>query len=439
MPDLMTYFSRLLGGVGGGLLDYKRGRLMLDHPDKDVRKSLAERADLDPEMLFFLAGDPEPDVRQAVANNPSASGKAWIALAEDESTDIRAALALRLPTLLQTRSTFHASQSVRAITTALRLLARDELPRIRLILSETLRQMPDVPGDVITMLAKDPIEAIALPIIELSPVLTDADLIEIINTSPLTSALVSVSRRKSVTDIVSEALVHTGNSDAIESLLRNPSAQIREATLDLIVDMAPSHPQWHEPLVQRPKLSAQLVERIARFVTDGLLDTLIQRTDLEPSTIIYVRQAILARVNSRTPGRAAVDLVAAATSDAVLRPALFRAETLCVKGHLTPHAIVETVMKGLSPLALAMISVQAGIPVQNIAKAVHSGSPRTWLAIAWAADLTAEQAVVIQRELGRVSPESVIRPTTHGFFAATTSEMRHLIDALNGQTAVSAA
>ena len=54
-------------------------------------------------------------------------------------------------------------------------------------------------------------------------------------------------------------------------LLANPSAQVREETLDLIVQRAPGRPRWHAPLVERPTLPARLAAKIAAFVADALL------------------------------------------------------------------------------------------------------------------------------------------------------------------------
>ena len=128
----------------------------------------------------------------------------------------------------------------KAVHQVLMLLARDQLPRVRRVLSQALHTLPDAPHDVILTLARDPETSVAGPVLEFSPVLTDEDLLAVIQSSPMTASLVAISRRINVGEEVSHALVGTGQVEVITvALLRNDSAQIREETLDAIIDAAP--------------------------------------------------------------------------------------------------------------------------------------------------------------------------------------------------------
>ena len=62
---------RLLG-LPGQKITYEQARDLLDHPDATVRSTLGARADVEPEILFFLASDPDAAVRRTVANNATA-------------------------------------------------------------------------------------------------------------------------------------------------------------------------------------------------------------------------------------------------------------------------------------------------------------------------------------------------------------------------------
>ena len=435
MKDLKSRLARLTGGAPGQI-GFEQGRVMLDHPDKAVRLALAARTDLDCEMLFFLAGDPDPDVRLAVANNTSTPGTAWLVLADDHSDDVRIALAERLPALLDRRFP-DSDRSIRSVVATLRLLVRDTFPDVRRALANVLREMSDVPPDIIRTLAHDRIEQIAVPIIELSPVLTDADLMEIVRTSPFTRAMRAVARRPRLSEIVSDALVRTGDSGVIESLLRNPSAQIREETLDLIADMAPSQPRWHRPLTRRPGLSPEIMKKIVAFVAGEILNELVQRTDLDPNTLALVRQTALERLN--TKAEAAPDPLAAATAASALRLAQFRAEALQLSGRLTRSVILDAVVRGPSALSIAMLAVQGRLPVSSVATAVRRGQPRALLAVAWAADLSAQDAVLVQHKLGHATPDSVIMPGPTGMYDASESELQYALDGLSAPAEMSAA
>ena len=61
----------------------------------------------------------------------------------------------------------------------LRLMARDAEVQVRRALAEHLRTNPDVPHDVARQLAGD-VDQVAMPMLQFSPVLTDADLIAIL-------------------------------------------------------------------------------------------------------------------------------------------------------------------------------------------------------------------------------------------------------------------
>ena len=62
-----------------------------------------------------------------------------------------------------------------------RVMARDAAERVRQALAENLKSSQSLPRDVALTLARD-VEAVALPVLGASSVLTDADLIELVRT-----------------------------------------------------------------------------------------------------------------------------------------------------------------------------------------------------------------------------------------------------------------
>jgi len=56
--------------------------------------------------------------------------------------------------------------------------------------------------------------------------------------------------------------------------LSNDSAQIRESTLNELIERAPDVELWHAPLVGRPKLPKSAELRPANFLADNLLGVL---------------------------------------------------------------------------------------------------------------------------------------------------------------------
>lgn len=226
-------------GIAGQKVTYEQARALLDHPDPGVRLTLAARDDLEPEILYFLARDPDTTVRRAIAVNHATPLKASLVLAEDADDDVRVDLADRVGRLVPGLTQDQQAKAWRTIHQVLTLLARDQLPRVRRALAEALKALPDAPHDIVLTLAMDTEATVSEPVLEFSPVLSDEDLQAVIEASPMTAQLAAISRRINVGEEVSNAIVGTGNVNAITALLKNPSAQIREEPLDAIIDAAP--------------------------------------------------------------------------------------------------------------------------------------------------------------------------------------------------------
>ena len=411
-------------GLPGHKVTYEQARDLLDHPEVEVRRTLADRTDLEPEILFFMARDPDTIVRRLIATNAMTPDKASLLLAADDDADVRSDLADRLGRLLPGLSGADQEKAQRTIHQVLILLARDQLPRVRRALSEALKAVPNAPHDVVFTLATDTEATVATPVLEFSPVLTDEDLEAVIQASPLTAQLVAISRRINVGEEVSNAIVGTGNVDAITALLSNKSAQIREETLDAIIDAAPRQVWWHEPLVHRPNLNSKAALRIAEFVAASMVQELARRADLDPETMrtlnVLVKDKL--RRDDQKTGLAPDDPDELLSSEA-LKIAARQVEILARAGKLSTRSVMQMVGDGPSPMAVAALAYLADLPLDAVAEVVRTGSAKGMLAVAWAGDFTAEEAAQLQLKVARVTPETLVHPRAGGGFDATETEL----------------
>ena len=80
-----AWFRNLFkGGSGTKSISYQTARKLARDTNPAVRRELAGRDDVAPEILVFLADDPEPEVRQAIAaGNKEVGLKVKITPAED--------------------------------------------------------------------------------------------------------------------------------------------------------------------------------------------------------------------------------------------------------------------------------------------------------------------------------------------------------------------
>ena len=317
------------------------------------------------------------------------------------------------------------------VNEALEKLARDQVARVRRMLAEELKDAENVPATVIRRLANDADAAVAGPVLEFSPVLDDEFLMEIIQGSPETAALSAISRRETLDASVSDAVVATQDEQAIAALLSNKSAQIREETLDQLVEQAEHVPQWHQPLVDRPALSARAVMRLAEFVADSMLADLEQRNDLDPKTAKVVSATLKQRLRDDWLADDP-DAKGSAPARDGDEPADEQVRRLYAEGSLSEAVITDALGKGDRSFVIAALAQLGEISADVVSKAVSMSSPKGVTAIAWNAGLGMRTAVQLQLRLARVPPSKVLQARDGIDYPLSEDEMRWQIDFFGG-------
>ena len=164
-----------------------------------------------------------------------------------------------------------------------RVMVKDAEVRVREALAQNLKESPDIPHDVAVILAQD-VELVALPVLQFSDVLTDDDLIAIIS-SQSPEKQVAIAKRSTVSENVSDALVETGNEDAVISLVSNEGAEISEHSLIKVVDNLGDSEGVQGAMVNRAKLPVTVSERLVTVVSEKFAADLIGRNDLPDNAI----------------------------------------------------------------------------------------------------------------------------------------------------------
>src|SRR5258706_7424547 len=168
---------------------------------------LATRTDAGADVLHYLAVHGAPATRAAVAANPAAPAHTNRFLADDESEDVRAELAMKIARLMPGLSERESAHVIALTIETLECLARDATVRVRAILAEEIKYLDCIPHEIVLRLANDVEMVVAAPILEYSPLLSDADLIEIIACGHVQEVLSAIASRHPVSEPVSERLV----------------------------------------------------------------------------------------------------------------------------------------------------------------------------------------------------------------------------------------
>jgi len=391
---------------------------MARHPDRRYRTAVAAATNVAPEILYYMVDDPDPEVRRRIAANPATPRQADGKLANDEEPAVRAALAAKIANLAPRLD--HAEPHGHAEMTLgiLDKLARDQLPMVRQVVAEVLKNETHIPAHIVQRLARDIEIMVAAPMLEFSPLLEDSDLLEIIEDAPVAGALSAISRRQGVSDAVADSVARSDDTDAIVELLNNPTAQMREDTLDMLVERARILPPLHEPLVRRPVLPRGAACKLATFVADNLLTVLAGREDLEAETLVAVRDAVHKRLaetygkdNGKAPARAAArpkDSPEDLRHRAIIERELTTARAMHAKKPISEEQIRRSIEYEHWPFVQAALIVTSESSLEFVCDVLESHHPGLILALCWRAGLGAETAALVQKSLGRVPPAECI-------------------------------
>lgn len=385
-------------------MNYEQAKTLSNDPDARQRRKVAQQADVQPEILFYLAEDADAAVRTAVAENRATPRHADLILTRDGDESVRERLAAKI-TALVPEFAHEEREKIKALShQVLETLARDQAVKVRQIVAEALKDSVDAPVAVIQKLARDIEIRVAGPILEHSPLLTDEDLLEIISHGPIRGALTAIANRRKLSDKLSDGVASaalaksSAESDSVRKLLQNKSAQIREDTLDRILDHAPKAPAWHEPLVERPTLPIKAIKRLAAFVSNSLLEALQQRPDLDAATAKDVAKTVRRRLEAE----------GAATSD---------------KPPVGEEAIAAAIGAGKREAVAAALARDAKLPDSIVSAILASKSSKAITALAWRANLSMRQALQLQLRIAHIPPTAALNPRGGTDYPLTPAEM----------------
>jgi uncharacterized protein (DUF2336 family) len=357
------------------------------HPDP-TRSALAARLDAGADLLNYLARRGAKAIRAAVAANPAAPAAANRLLADDVEEDVRAELAAKIARLMPGLSERESGHVYALTVETLECLARDAAVKVRAILAEEIKALDCVPRAVVQALARDAHSIVAAPILEYSPLLSDADLMEIIACGQVNEALAAIASRKPVSEPLADRIVQTLDIAAIAALLVNPDAKIRKQTMDRIIEQGEEIASWHLPLALRADLSARAIRRIGGFVGAAIIERLAARNDLSEATRIHLNKELRARlaqtdiIIADPPGNAAQ-----AVADA-------RAA-----GKLDGVFVEQAAQAAQRELVVHALAALAHVDEKTVRKVLSAGNAKPLVSLVWHAHLSMRVAFKIQTQV----------------------------------------
>src|SRR5580700_880503 len=243
---------------------------------------------------------------------------------------------------------------------AMLMLLDDPSPLIRRALADVLAASPDAPPAIVFALAADQ-PSIAAPVLALSPLFIDADLVEAVATGgPAVQA--AIASRAALPRSVAAAIAEVGTAEACLVLVENHDADIASISTDRIVERFGYLAAIREPLLARSDLPAATRQTLVAKLSETLAGFVAGRAwlDLDHAQ----------RITREACEKATVAIAAdGATSD--VRPLI---RHLRATGQLTAGLILRALLSGNVALFEEALAELADLPVARVSGLVHDGS-----------------------------------------------------------------
>lgn len=402
---------------------YEKEKVIAQSANTRKRLALAKDPNTHQEILYYLAEkDPDPAVRLAVARNMSTPIQASPLIASDGDDDVRMALARRLVTLLPELSKETHSQLYAFAVQAFATLALDEVLKIRVALSSTLKDHAMAPPSVVGQLAKDVEREVSEPILRYCVVLSDEVLLDILSHHPASWAVQAIASRPTVSQVISQAVIDFDDIPAGRILLQNKGSQIGEGLLQDIVQKARAYSEWQGPIALRPTLPRSVAKTLAEFADASVRDLLLQREDFDQETIEEIAGVVKRRLAFARD----------AAEGETLEQRLDRLEK---KKELNEQAVADALAMRDKEFVVAAIARLAKASPETVEGVFKMRKARPVVALCWKSRLSMRLALRLQQEMALVPPRDLMYPREGTDYPMTEEELRWQLEFLGFKAA----
>ncbi len=208
---------------------------------------------------------------------------------------------------------------------------------VRKKLAERLALNKEAPLDLIVLLANDQID-VALPVLELSKLLSDNELIKIIRHKTAQHQL-SIASRQKISSNVCRELVTVGNTKTLIVLLNNHDAKIDNSSFADLIEKSKNAQPLQPPIIERPDLPPEMAAKMYQWVSDSLKQSILTNLNISESDIDEI---LLTTIEELTNG--GLDQVSREKSEIILVNKLHQAKKL------SPAFLMKCLNQGQSSL-----------------------------------------------------------------------------------------
>lgn len=331
--------------------------------------SLRNMTKFSPNWLMELAADPSPRGRLLLANSVSEMLDTGSAIEQELIADI-----------------------------LMHIVRKAELD-VRRTLAERLARQKNAPRELMVWLANDEI-IVARPVLVLSEVLEDEDLISILHQKD-TFYRRAIAKRSNLTHRVVKAVVMTNDNDAMQILLENTEVALEESALRMLTQAAKRNEALKKPLISRQEMRSDLVMNIYWWVSQELRQNIQMRFGLNRALVDQALEETLQEIlEARTSGL-----------EKITPEIRYVAQQLHEARRITSGLLITVLRRGQTNLFIALFSEVLHLPVDKI-NAMLSHPSGEFLAVCCRAQNILKPDFASIFLLGRAgrTPERVVDP-----------------------------
>jgi uncharacterized protein (DUF2336 family) len=240
---------------------------------------------------------------------------------------------------------------------ALLMLLDDASPLVRQAMAEVFARSNEAPAAIVQALSLDQ-PSVALPVLEHSPLLIDADLVDIVATAN-SEMQCAVARRINLPASVCAAIAEVGTPEAALELIENAYAELAPFSWDRIVERHGHLAAIRESMLVLEDLPAATRVALVAKLSDTLAQFVVARNWLSADRAV--------RVASEARDRSTVNIAAVSRGEDM--HGLVR--HLRATGQLTAGLILRALLSGNLELFETALSELSGLPRSRVSALLH--------------------------------------------------------------------
>jgi uncharacterized protein (DUF2336 family) len=240
---------------------------------------------------------------------------------------------------------------------ALLMLLDDASPLVRQAMAEVFARSTEAPAAIVQALSLDQ-PSVALPILEHSPLLIDADLVDIVATGNCETQC-AVARRINLPASVCAAIAEVGTPEAALELIENAYAELAPFSWDRIVERHGHLAAIRESMLVLEDLPAATRVALVAKLSNTLAQFVVARNWLSADRAV--------RVASEARDRSTVNIAAASRGEDMR--GLIR--HLRATGQLTAGLILRALLSGNLELFEAALAELSGLAPSRVSALLH--------------------------------------------------------------------